>query len=376
MTDLAPATVAFHVVSEEPSPRFLGLNAAERNARVVRRAGKLAAAEATSNSAVVDGAPTLTIPAGVAITPALIRALPPPNGVCHLAWDTGRPPLVWQGAGARATSAPVTMQLPDGAALDVSNTAVRRRSAWRLLRASGKPTDGWLSRHVHRRISRVCSYVLLHLGLTANQATILVFFVGAAAAWFLSQTTHATLIAGMALFWFASVADGIDGEMARLTLSESAYGEQLDTAVDHATHLSALAGVMVGWWRQGIGPAGWVLATAVGVGVPATLLWGMHVVRRAHGIHDRFFVDTKPIEIGVTAAARATGAPMLRLASGVFVLLRREVFSLTFLLVAFVTAQRIVYPALLAGGLAVVAATLVSYRAEIEDSRAYSSSKF
>ena len=75
--------------------------------------------------------------------------------------------------------------------------------------------------------------------------------------------------------------------------------------------------------------------------------------------------------------ARATGAPMLRLASGVFVLLRREAFSLTFFLVALVTAQRMVSSALVAAGLAVVAATLVSYRGEIEDSIAtYSPSKF
>jgi phosphatidylglycerophosphate synthase len=272
---------------------------------------------------------------------------------------------VWEGASPHASSTPVAVRLPDGAALDVSNAAARRRSAWRLLRASGKPTDGWLSRHVHRKISRACSYLLLRLGLTANQATFLVLLIGAAAAWLVAQTTRATMIAGAALFWFASIADGIDGEMARLTLSESAYGEQLDTAIDHLTYLLAYAGIMVGWWRQGAGAAGQALAAGVALGIPLTLLWGMHLVRQARGVHDRFFVDTKPIEIGVIAAARATGAPMLRLASAVFLLFRREAFSLTFLLVALVTARRAVYPALVAAGLAVVAATLLTYRAEI-----------
>src|SRR5947208_10156707 len=194
----------------------------------------------------------------------------------------------------------MTRQLPDGAALDVSTAAARRRSAWRLLRASGKPTDGWLSRHVHRRISRVCSYLLLQLGLTANQVTLLVFLVGAVAAWFAAQTTHATMIAGAGLFWFASIADGIDGEMARLTFSDSERGEQLDTFVDAATYIVAFAGLMVGWWRQGMGPEGVALAATVAVGLPAMLVWAMRFVRAATG--DR--VDTKLIEYGVIGAAR------------------------------------------------------------------------
>lgn len=296
-------------MTRSSAPRFLGLTAAERNARVIRRTPHLAAG--------------LTIPPDVIIT-------------------------------------------PDGAMLDVSTASARRRAAWRLLRASGKPTDGWLSRHVHRKVSRICSYLLLRLGLTANHATFLTFLVGAAASWLMAGTSHKTMIAGAFLFWCASIADGIDGEMARLTLTESAYGEQLDTAVDHATHLMGYAGVMVGWWRQGISPTGWTLAIGVAVGVPVALLWAMQLVRRAQDIHDRFFVDTKPIELGITAAAAATGAPALRLASSVFVLFRREAFSLTFFLVSLVTGQRAIYPALLAAGLAVVAATLLMYRAEIE----------
>ena len=341
-------------MTRSSAPRFLGLTAAERNARVVRRMPHIASG--------------LTIPADVIITPGLVAALPP-DGVWHLEWDGGRPPIVWRGAGAfdgADASAPAVLRLPDGAALDVSTASARRRAAWRLLRASGKPTDGWLSRHVHRKVSRVCSYVLLRLGLTANQATFLTFLIGVAASWLMAQTTHETMIAGALLFWCASIADGIDGEMARLTLTESAYGEQLDTAVDHATHLLGYAGVMVGWWRQGIGPAGWALAIGVAMGLPIALLGAMHLVRRAQGLSGQFFVDTKPIELGVTAAARATGAPALRLASGVFVLFRREAFSLTFFLVSLVTGQRAIYPALLAGGLLVVAATLLVYRAEIE----------
>ncbi len=357
--------IPIRVVSEQPSPRFLGLTAAERNERVVQRYTTFS----TSASSVTGQAEacTLTVPAGVIITPALIAALPPPNGTWHLAWDPARPPIVWTAGGPLSSSPPASRRLPDGAAFDVSTASGRRQSVWRLLRASGKPTDAWLSRHVHRKISRVFSYALLRLGLAAHHATLLTFLVGVAAAWLMAETSHETMIAGTFLFWFASIADGIDGEMARLTLTESARGEQLDTAVDHATYVLGYAGVMVGWWRQGIGPAGWTLAIGVAVGLTAVFLWGMHLVRRA-GVarNDQFFVDMRPLEFAISDAARATGAPLLRLVSWIYVIFRREASVLAFFLVALVTGQRAVYPALVALGMMVVAATWLIYRKPIE----------
>ncbi len=299
------------------------------------------------------------------ITPALVNALPPADEHWHLFWDNDRPPLVW-GAGGRVNGvAPSVRVLPEGAALDVSSPGARRRSAWRLLLQSGKPTDGFLSRHVHRRISRICSYALLQLGLTANVATLLTLGVGVASAWLMAQTTHATMILGGLLFWFASIADGIDGEMARLTLSESDWGEQLDTAVDHATHLLCLAGVIVGWWRQGITRFDAALVIAVAIGTPSILIAGTRIVAHATGRRGRFFVDTKPIERAIADSAVRTRALGLRAANLVFVMFRREMFSLTFFLIALLTGQRVVYLRVLGGGIGVCALTLLVYHGEI-----------
>jgi len=354
----------FRLMSGEPSPRFLGLTAAERNLRVAHRATP---SWVTDSPAAGGGEtlPTLTIPPGVIITSALVAALPAPAGTRHLVWDPVRPPIVWTATDPSNAAPAATMPVPEGAALDVSTSAARRRSAWRLLRASGKSTDRWIARHIHRKISRLFSYGLLQLGLTPNIATFLTFLVGVASAWQLAQTSHETMIMGALVFWFASIADGIDGEMARLTLRESAWGERLDTAVDQVTYLVAYAGLLVGCWRQGIGRAGWALLIGVAIGVPLLLAWGAHLARRARGVHEDVFID-KPIEVGVTGAAAATGAPALRLAAGLFTLFRRESFSMTFFLVSLLTGQRIVIPAMLAGGMLVVLATLVSYRGPIE----------
>jgi len=365
MSGPSPAALPFHLVSEAPVVRFLGLPVDERNRRVIARAA--ASFERSVRLQPDRGRrpdARLTLPSGVAVTPALVAALPSERGVWHLAWHADRRPVVWTvGGGSMAAS---TIALPEGAALDVSTASARHASAWRLLRASGKPTDGWLSRHVHRKISRLFSYAFLWLGLSANIATFLTFGVGVVASWLLAGTTHVTMIAGTLLFWFASIADGIDGEMARLTLSESAWGEQLDTAVDHATHLMGFAGVLVGWWRQGIGASGLALAVVVAAGIPIVLLWAMAFVRRALQLGDQFFVDTKPIEFAVEDAARATGTWPLKAAASVFVLFRRESIACAFFLVSLATSRRVVYPALLALGLAFVAATFLLYRGALD----------
>jgi phosphatidylglycerophosphate synthase len=355
MSRTVPVLQALRVVTEQPTPRFLGLPAGERNQRLARRCGR----DAAPHDAAL---PTLTVPAGAIITPALLTSLPPPNGTWHLQWAAERPPVVWRGPTAKPESAPLVGAAPDGGVLDISTAAARRRAAWRLLRTSGKPTDGWLSRNIHRKISRLFSYLFLEMGLTPNGATLFTFGVGVLAGWFLSQTTQATMIAGAALFWFASVADGIDGEMARLTFSDSDLGERLDTFVDAATYIVALGGVVVGWWRQGMGPGGVALAVVVAGGLPATLVWAMHFVRTATG--DR--VDTKLIEYGVVGAAHETGAPALKIASTVFVLFRREAVALAFLLVSLATGARVVYPALITSGLAIILTTVLAYHTEID----------
>lgn len=346
--------------------------AAERNRRVALRNG--------GTDRPVSTLPTLYVPAGAAITPGLfplLRTLTAHES-CRIIWHPQQPPLEWRAPDTPA--APGTLKpgtvTPAGVAggmaggeefvlheplvLDVSTATARRAAAWRLLNASGKPQDGWLSKHVHRRVSRVFSYVFLQLGWSANVATLFAFLIGLTAAVMMAQTSHLTMIAGGFLFWFASIADGIDGEVARLTLTESRFGEQLDTGVDQLTHLSGLVGVMIGWWRQGIGAAGLGLAVTVLAGTPLLLLWAMALVRQARQT-DQFFVPTKPIEIAIFKAAAETGALPLRATAAFFILLRREAFSFTFFLLSLVTAQRVAIPAVMAVGLVVVLATFTAY---------------
>lgn len=109
--------------------------------------------------------------------------------------------------------------LTDAVVLDVSTPAARRAAAWRLLQASGKPQDGWLSRHVHRKASRLFSHMFLELGLSANVATTLTFCVGLLAAYMMAQTSHRTIPAAIAV------------GLAVVVVTLVGYGPTLDRAL-------------------------------------------------------------------------------------------------------------------------------------------------
>src|SRR5438105_636164 len=141
MVKAGAANGRFRIVSEHPAPRFLGLPVDERNARVVRRSAARAGligeepARFDADDGDGSGAPTLRVPAGVAITRALVDALPAPTVTWELVWDGANRPIVW--SGPAPSTGRKRIDVPDGAALDVSSAAARRRSAWRLLRESG-----------------------------------------------------------------------------------------------------------------------------------------------------------------------------------------------------------------------------------------------
>lgn len=334
-------------------PTFLRGTTADRNREVARRAAQ----KDPSLAGTLRFAETSLV-----VTQALFDWLPR-DGAWEITWRNDRPPFVWEAAGT--CDRPSSVTAPPGAVLDVASPSARRASIWALLQRSGKTTDGWLSRNVHRRVSRLLSFVLLQLGLRANDATLLTLGIGFLSAWFVAQTSHAAMIFGTFFFWFASVADGMDGEMARLTLSESARGDSFDTVADNLTYVVCLTADVIGWWRQGIGAGGAAIVMSVAIVLSATYLWGMHLVRRAAGL-SKFFVETKSIEIAVTSAAASSDAFALRLSAAVFVLFRREAFSLFFFVLSLFTAWRGAVFTGIAGGLVVVLGTLFVYNDRID----------
>lgn len=175
-----------------------------------------------------------------------------------LAVPGGGPLPAEAGEDIRRLSGSATVDLVDGDALEKARIgrseieglallAAPHLTSMAILMATGKASDGpvsrWLNRPVSQRISALL--LLLFAGIRPLHATIGTFLLAAAMFAALLLGGDQGLIAGGLLFHAASVFDGVDGEIARATFRTSPAGAALDTVVDMATNLSFMLGVTI-----------------------------------------------------------------------------------------------------------------------------------
>jgi phosphatidylglycerophosphate synthase len=122
------------------------------------------------------------------------------------------------------------------------------------LGAATARTDSFLSRHIHRPLSRPISSRLAKTAATPNMFTLFHIAVGMAGAFFLLKGTYASQVAGGLLFLASTILDGVDGELARLKLQESAFGHYLDIVGDNVVHVAVFLGITVGLYHQSHNP--------------------------------------------------------------------------------------------------------------------------
>lgn len=123
-----------------------------------------------------------------------------------------------------------------------------------------------------RPLSQAVSGALLHVGwVRPGHATVITALCAAAMlACLLLLPGDAGLLAGAALFQLASIADGIDGEIARATFRSSKRGASWDSAVDAVTNAGFFIGVGTHYAL-----AGHVTNAALAFGTIAVLLVGL-----------------------------------------------------------------------------------------------------
>lgn len=121
-----------------------------------------------------------------------------------------------------------------------------------IIKATGKPADGIVSRHINRPISQAITRRLLRWSWPRpGHATAAAALLGIAMLVALLLGGSTGLLAGAVLFQAASIIDGVDGEMARATFRSSQRGAMLDSLTDTATNLGFLAGVSCNVWQEG-----------------------------------------------------------------------------------------------------------------------------
>jgi CDP-L-myo-inositol myo-inositolphosphotransferase len=146
--------------------------------------------------------------------------------------------------------------------IDVDTPAdVRRAERLILARAARKPWDGPVARLLNRRLSWRLSLLLLRAGASPNAATLFAFLLAllAAVALAAGHEWSAALVAGGVLTQIASVADGVDGEIARASLRASPSGAFLDSVLDRIADAALLAGLAL---AAGLDTATWAALAA------------------------------------------------------------------------------------------------------------------
>lgn len=119
------------------------------------------------------------------------------------------------------------------------------------LRAESAASDGPLAHWIDRCLSlRISRWLVAHTQLRPNQITVIGTAVGLMAAAFLATGTYASGVVGALLFWCAVVIDGCDGEVARLTFQDSAFGQKFDVITDNIVHAAIFLGLGVGMYRR------------------------------------------------------------------------------------------------------------------------------
>ena len=148
---------------------------------------------------------------------------------------------------------------------------------------AGSPIDTRLDVLVHRRLSRPVTWLALALGLTANQVSLASLLVGLLSVWSFWHATPWTALAGLVLYASAVVLDHSDGEVARLTRSESRLGEWLDVTSDTVIH--ALLVLAMGVTAQArAGRAGIGLGALAASGVVVSAMVAKTSPRSAGGV--------------------------------------------------------------------------------------------
>lgn len=115
-----------------------------------------------------------------------------------------------------------------------------------LLLALENPSDGRIDTMLNRKLSRPLSRMFLHWRLHPNHITLLSFLMGLLAAAGFARGTYFASLAGALLLQLSAVFDCCDGEVARVSFSESRLGHLLDISLDTLANAAIFLGIAYG----------------------------------------------------------------------------------------------------------------------------------
>ena len=105
-----------------------------------------------------------------------------------------------------------------------------------------KNVSGWFSKTINSKISIPISKVLIKTSLHPNVITFIVGLIGISCGIFYAMNMP---FVGAIILQSATILDRCDGEVARIKLRESKFGQWFDTALDQLSYFSMFLGISI-----------------------------------------------------------------------------------------------------------------------------------
>jgi len=138
-----------------------------------------------------------------------------------------------------------------------------------------------VAKYINKRISLPISLFLCKLWVNPNTITGVNIVIGLFAGVFAADGhNYWMILLGAVLFQTASIVDGCDGEVAKLTFRCTKFGQYADSLSDTLSLGAFLVGIMAGYWRSTHSPAAFYVGAVMLVNTAITIFWIAHYLRK------------------------------------------------------------------------------------------------
>jgi len=122
-------------------------------------------------------------------------------------------------------------------------------------------TPGPVARYFNKRISIPISVFLSKLNIHPNWITLVNMLLGISSGFWVAKGTYLPCVIGGVIFQMASIFDGCDGEVAKLTYQTSKFGQYFDSLSDNGALVSFFIGLVFSFVH--IHPINYVLSLGI-----------------------------------------------------------------------------------------------------------------
>jgi phosphatidylglycerophosphate synthase len=232
----APKSVLLRATAQEvvgASMRVAGLSVIERSIKQIERAG---------HTIVLASDGSCPLPKYLPAT-VVVRKTPKPDDLWALRREM-----------PGAVEIPANVVRPKSHSLEgglrVVDQDSRKRAEDAVFAELLRGDLGFVARHLNKPVSFfITRHLLCHLPVTPNQVSGAAALVGLCGAVFVATGSYAVMVWGFFLCHLQSVLDGCDGELARVRLQQTAFGEWLDTLLDDGLNIALFTALGIGFYR-------------------------------------------------------------------------------------------------------------------------------